>query len=255
MRKKTAVKAMYVLDGGTFLYETAMMVFGKTGETHERIFTPFYAFDTEEGWVLYDTGWPSEAVPLLEGMGWEPKITEENSAVGQLGKIGVSPSDVKKIIVSHLHVDHAGGLQFFPDAQVYVQKDELSYAYYPNSFQALAYARETFAIPDIKWEILEGDGAILPGLTAILANGHTPGLQGLVVELHESGFVLLCADACYLRENFEQSIPPGNTWNAVLAQYALKRYQALQAILDARFFPGHEYDFFTKEVEIGTAIA
>ncbi len=190
---------------------------------------------------------------MLVDLGMDPKITDENFGVGQLKKIGVTPTDVTKIILSHLHVDHAGGLQFLPDAQVYVQKDELAYAFYPNSFQAFAYARETFTDPDIKWQVMDGDGVILPGLTAILASGHTPGLQGLVVELPKSGFILLCADACYLRENYEQNLPPGNVWNPVLAQYALKRYQALRAILGARFFPGHEYDFFTKEIEIAKA--
>lgn len=248
MREKTRVKRMFVFDGGSFVYETSMMVFGKEGR--QRVFTPFYALDTEEGWILYDTGWPPEAVPLLAELGMEPKVGDENNAVGQLGKIGVAASDVAKIVLSHLHVDHSGGLQYFPDAQVYVQKDELAYAMHPNSFQALAYARETFGMPDIKWELMEGDGVILPGVTAILANGHTPGLQGLVVELPESGFILLCADACYLRENFETGTPPGNAWNAVLAQYSLKRYRALQALLGARFFPGHEYEFFTEEIEL-----
>jgi N-acyl homoserine lactone hydrolase len=170
-----------------------------------------------------------------------------------LKKIGVSPSDVGKIVLSHLHADHAGGLQYFPDTPVAVQKDELAYAFYPNSFQALAYARETFDMPDIQWEVMEGDGVILPGITALLAPGHTPGLQGLVVELPESGFILLGADACYLQENYEQDLPPGNAWNPVQAQYGLKRYEALQAILGARFFPGHDYEFFTKEVEVARA--
>ncbi len=253
MREKTRVKRMFVLDGGSFLYETAMMVFGKAGETHARVFTPFYAFDTEEGWILYDTGWPPEAVPMLRDLGMDPRVEEVNSAVGQLKRIGVEPSEVSRVILSHLHVDHAGGLQFFPDAQVCVQKDELAYALYPNSFQALPYFRETFNLPDIKWEVMEGDGVVLPGLTTLLASGHTPGIQGLVVELPESGFLLLGTDACYLRENYEQNLPPGNVWNPVLAQYALKRYQALQALLGARFFPGHEYDFFTKEVRIAEA--
>ena len=254
MRNKTKVKRMFVLDGGSFLYETSMMVFGRTEESRHRIFTPFYAFDTEEGWILYDTGWAPEAVPVLVELGMDPEISDSNSAVGQLKKIGVSPSDVTKIVMSHLHVDHAGGLRDFPDARVFVQKDEIAYALYPNSFQALTYFQDAFTHPNVQWEVMEGDGVILPGLTAVLANGHTPGLQGLVVELPESGFILLCSDACYLRENFEQGLPPGNAWDPVLAQYALKRYQALQALLGARCFPGHEYEFFTKEIEIGKAI-
>lgn len=253
MRGKTKVRRMFILDGGSFLYETAMMVFGTNGETHQRVFTPFYAFDTEEGWILYDTGWSPAALPILADLGMEPRVEEENSAAGQLAGLGVRPSEVRKIVLSHLHVDHAGGLAFFPEAQVCVQKDELAYALYPNSFQALAYFRETFTLPDTRWEILEGDSAILPGLTTILASGHTPGLQGLVVELPQSGFILLGADACYLRENLEQNLPPGNAWNPVLAQYALKRYQAMQSLLGARLFPGHDYGFFTEEVEIGTA--
>ncbi|MGW8321465.1 MAG: MBL fold metallo-hydrolase, partial [Thermodesulfobacteriota bacterium] len=119
MRDKTRVKRMFVLDGGSFQYETPMMVFGKVeAETHQRVFTPIYAFDTEEGWVLYDTGWPPDAIPMLVELGMDPKIGDENCVVEQLKKIGVVPSDIKKIILSHLHVDHAGGLQFFPEAQV-----------------------------------------------------------------------------------------------------------------------------------------
>ena len=99
MREKTRVRRMFVLDGGSFQYETAMMVFGKVdGETHQRAFSPIYAFETEEGWILYDTGWPPEAIPMLVELGMDPKIGEENSAVEQLKKIGVAPSDVTKII-------------------------------------------------------------------------------------------------------------------------------------------------------------
>ncbi len=106
MREKTRVRRMFVLDGGSFLYETGMMVFGKVGETHQRVFTPIYAFETEEGWVLYDTGWPPEAIPMLVDLGMDPKIGDENSAVGQLKKIGVEPSEVTKIILSHLHHEY-----------------------------------------------------------------------------------------------------------------------------------------------------
>ncbi len=57
MRKKTRVRRLFVLDGGSFIYETGMMKFGMDMDKRQRICTPFYAFDTEEGWVLYDTGW------------------------------------------------------------------------------------------------------------------------------------------------------------------------------------------------------
>ena len=254
MRKKTRVKNMFVLDGGTLAYSYGLMVFGKELDKRQRIFTPFYAFDTEEGWVLFDTGWPQEAVPILEAMGWEPRISVKNTAVAQIEQIGISTSDVTKIILSHMHVDHVGGLLSFPDAEVYVQKDEYAYAMHPNSFQALAYAEQTFHSPQVKWRYLEGDNVILPGMTGVLAQGHTPGLQALVVELPVSGFRILCADSAYLMENLETSLPGGNCWNPVLAQYAVKRLKALKSMLGADCFPGHDHAFFSQEVRIGQEI-
>ena len=124
MKKKTRVRRMFVLDGGSFVYETGMMKFGMELDKRQRICTPFYSFDTEEGWFLYDTGWSPSVLPLLCQLGMVPEIGEENSAVNQLKKIGVAASDISSIILSHLHADHAGGLSFFPYAKVYVQKDE-----------------------------------------------------------------------------------------------------------------------------------
>lgn len=253
MREKTKVKRMFILDAGSFVYEMGMMTFGQNLEEKKLIFTPFFAFDTEEGWILYDTGWPPEAVPLLKQLGMEPQITDENSVIGQIKKIGLKPSDISTIILSHMHVDHAGGLKFFPDAKVYVQKDEFAYAFHPNSFNSTAYLSFAFDNPNIKWNFLEGDTQIIPGLTAMLANGHTPGLQGLVVELPQSGFFLLGADSAYLKKNIEEDLPPGSSWNPILGQYSIKRFKVLAKLLDARYLPGHDYEFFTKEVNLAQA--
>ena len=250
MKEQTKVKKMFILVGGSFLYKPGMMEFGKESEKRQRIFDPIFAFDTEEGWALYDTGLSQDAVPGLESRGAEPHISEENIVVGQLQKIGVSPTEVTKVIMSHLHQDHTGGIQFFPDAEIYVQKDEYSYAQFPNAFQAELYDQEIFDLPDVKWNLLEGDRVIIPGLTVMLANGHTPGLQGLIIELPESGYYLLGADSVYLKENIENEHPPGNVWNTILAEYSIKRFKALQSILDAQFFPGHDYDFYNNEVKL-----
>lgn len=253
MKEKTKVKKMFILDGGSFVYEVGMMKFGKDLDKHQRIFTPFFAFDTEEGWILYDTGWPQEAVPLIEAMGLKPEILESNSAEEQLKKIGVAPGDVSKVIISHLHVDHAGGLKYFPGATVCVQKDEYAYAHHPNSFQALTYFANAFNMPNIKWNFLEGDEVLIPGLYAILANGHTPGLQGLIVELPESGYYILGSDSAYLTENIAENLPPGSSWNPIVAQYSIKRLKTLAAMMGGRYFPGHDYDFFTKEIKLAKA--
>jgi N-acyl homoserine lactone hydrolase len=253
MREKSKVKRMFILDGGSISYDVGMMKYGTDLDKKTRVATPFYAFDTEEGWVLFDTGWPKGASPLLEMLGYEPDIQEFNTADEQIKKLGLKTSDISKIIISHMHVDHTGGLQYFPDAEVYVQKDEYAYANHPNSFQATPYVADTFNMPGIKWRFLEGDDVILPGLTVIMAGGHTPGLQALIVEVPQSGFYILGGDSAYLRENIEKNIPPGSAWNPVIGQYSIKRLKAIQKLLDAQFFPGHEFAFFKENVKTDEA--
>ncbi len=253
MKEKTKVRSMYVLDGGSFLYDKGMMTFGRDLEKRVPVFIPFYAFDTEDGWFLYDTGWPIEAPPILEAMGWEPKITEENMAVEQLAKIGVNAGDVTGIIISHLHADHVGNLRSFPDAAFYVQKDEYTYALHPNTFNATAYFQFLFDLPEANWNILQGDREIIPGLTTFMAAGHTPGLQGLVVDLPESGFYVLSADSAYLEENIIDDLPPGGCWDPVCAQYSVTRLKALAKLLGAEHWPGHDFEFFTQKARIHEA--
>lgn len=253
MKQKTKVKQMYILDGGDFLYETGMLKYGAVNEGRTRVAVPFYAFDTSEGVVMYDTGWFEDIIPLLEQMGLEPKVASSNNALNQLKKIGISPADVKKIIVSHLHVDHVGGLKYFPEAEVYVQKDEYAYACNPDAFLALAYQKAAFSDPNIKWKFLQGDTSVMPGLTLIMASGHTPGLQGLIAELPESGFYILGSDSAYLQENIDNNIPAGNSWNPVAGQYTITRFRAIQSVLNARYFPGHDFEFFTKSVKYAQA--
>lgn len=253
MKEKTKVKAMYILDGGSFMYDVGMMQWGMNLGTPKRIIVPFFAFETDQGWILYDTGWGPQNPPILESMGMEPIITEDNMVVAQLNKIGVTPKDVTKIIISHLHVDHGGGIPSFPHAEIIVQKDEFAYARYPNAFQARIYNRKLFEIPDVKWNLLAGDIEIMPGMAVMLANGHTPGMQALVVELPESGYFILGGDSIYLVENIEQGHPPGNVWNTVMAEYSVKRLKTLTAILDGRLLPGHDFDYYNNELKLGQA--
>jgi len=74
MREKSKVKKMFILDGGSISYDVGMMMYGTDLDKKMRVATPFYAFDTEDGWILFDTGWPLMAVPILEAIGFEPDI-------------------------------------------------------------------------------------------------------------------------------------------------------------------------------------
>lgn len=101
---------------------------------NEWIKLPVMAFliETEDGYILYDTGsnpeamtsyWPKnlqEIYPLYQ----KPEERLEN----QLALCGVKPEDVKTVVISHMHLDHAGGLYLFPHADIYVPKQDYEYA-------------------------------------------------------------------------------------------------------------------------------
>ncbi|TIV74522.1 MAG: MBL fold metallo-hydrolase, partial [Mesorhizobium sp.] len=58
-------------------------------------------------------------------------MTEEDWLVPRLASIGMSTSDISHVVQSHLHFDHAGGLEWLTHAKVYVQRDELAFARNP----------------------------------------------------------------------------------------------------------------------------
>ena len=107
---------------------------------------------------------------------------------------GVDPRDVEFVVLTHLHWDHAGNCDLFPDARVLVQQEELRYAVAPGRF-----FRKSFLAPMSGWptppylmpnlETVDGETELAPGLRLVRAPGHTPGSQAVIVDT-ETGLVL-----------------------------------------------------------------
>ena len=68
----------------------------------------------------------------------------------------MQPGDVDLVIQSHLHFDHAGGLEWLRHAPVLVQREELAFAFYPPVYQREVYVRDDFD-HGLDWRPLEGD--------------------------------------------------------------------------------------------------
>lgn len=182
---------------------------------------PFYLIEHPDGYVLFDTGNAYEVVDnKLEHWGegllaaYDPVMSEEQWVVNAIQELGVKPEDIKYVILSHLHLDHAGGVGHFPNAKYIVQRKELHFAYVPDFYMKAAYIRKDFD-KDVDWLILEGwrdnkydvfgDGKILIYFTP----GHTPGHQSVLVNLDEDGPFFLTADSCYTTENLDEDVLPG----------------------------------------------
>jgi glyoxylase-like metal-dependent hydrolase (beta-lactamase superfamily II) len=124
---------------------------------------------------------------------------------GGLRQIGLEPSDVTIVVLSHLHFDHCGGVVertdtgsprlAFPHARHLIQRQEWDVALHPtNPRDAAAYrhAPECLgSLTDRQLDLLDGPTAITPSVRAIPTGGHTPTHQCVVVESQGAGLVHL----------------------------------------------------------------
>ncbi|MDN5939200.1 MAG: N-acyl homoserine lactonase family protein [Salinisphaera sp.] len=138
---------------------------------------------------------------------------EEHRLDVAIARTGHDIRDIKGVIIGHLHIDHAGGLEFFrgTDVPIYVHEQELAAAYI-----GVATKRELGPyLPHIldfnfNWQTLNGPRIeILPGMTLYHTPGHTPGLMGLMVELRDHAPFLFTSDQFMFREHYEDGTPLG----------------------------------------------
>jgi N-acyl homoserine lactone hydrolase len=148
-----------------------------------------------EGAGLVDTGY---GTPLELIKDYRPV----NASVAEaLRKHDVDPSDIRWIINSHLHFDHCGQNAVFPHAPLYVQRAEYERRNDPDYtvVEWLNYA-------GARWELLDGESEIVPGIRAVTTPGHTPGHQSIQIET-TAGPALMTGDACWTVEMLEGAAP------------------------------------------------
>ena len=216
----------------------------------------FYVVRHPKGNVLFDTGnndkliadpnyWPT----ALAGL--KPAMTPDVAIDVQLKKIGLSPDDIKYVVLSHMHLDHGGNIAKFPKSTLVVQRDEVRNAFWPAAGTGGPYVLGDFAaLRDGAQKMiqLEGDLDIFGDGTVVVKRwvAHTPGSQMMTVKLKKTGLVILTGDNVYFRENVEKNLPP----NIVLAYYPSGFYTAYEwirqqmATQKADFFTAHDPDAF-----------
>jgi N-acyl homoserine lactone hydrolase len=169
-----------------------------------------YLVKHAQGWLLWDTGIADAVAAMPNGQApSDPKAIHwrrPKTLAAQLEQLGVKPSDIKAMAVSHTHPDHIGNVELFPTAMLYVQKTEYEW---PGPNNAPRFKPEH---PVTK---LEGDRDVFgDGSVTILATpGHTPGHQSLLVKLPKTGAVVLSGDAAHFRDNWDNRRVPSINFN------------------------------------------
>ncbi|HVQ75067.1 MAG TPA: N-acyl homoserine lactonase family protein [Candidatus Binatia bacterium] len=238
------VTALYALQNGFLGFERSGLFYGDRSAERVAIPVSCWLIQTPSANVLFDTGIAPRAVAGLLRSDPLARFGEEDLLVHRLDGLGLEPDDVQMVVLSHLHFDHAGGAALFPHSELVVQKDEYAAAHYPAPFYESAYYRKNFDLPGYRWRLLDGDAELLPGVTVLRSDGHTPGHQSLLVELPETGPVILAADCCYWQESIDREIPPGFVWEPARALHSIKRLKTIARLLRGRIFPGHDPVFW-----------
>jgi len=243
------VQALYALQNGFMGFERSGLFYGELSGDRVQIPVTCYLIRTSDATILFDTGLSPRAIPGLRRTDPLARFTEEDLLVHRLDSLGLEPASVDLVVLSHLHYDHAGGAALFQDSELIVQQDEYSYAHYPASFFASFYYRKNFDLPDYRWRLLDGDAELVPGITALRSDGHTPGHQSLLVELPQTGPVILAGDCCYWQQSIDRETPPGVVWDPTRAMHSIKRLKTIARLMGGRIFPSHDPAFWATAVK------
>lgn len=168
-------------------------------------------------------------------------------------RLGIRPEQVTDVVLTHIHWDHADGADFFPNATVWIQKDE--YAYYTGEawqkdrkgegaekeVVAKLVARNVAG----QLRFVDGDAQpILPGVTCYTGGRHTYASQYVVAETAK-GPVVLASDNAYLYLNLASRAPIAQTYDADANLRAQDRMRTLSARSQI-IVPGHDPEVFTR---------
>lgn len=150
---------------------------GKDGAPDRKIVVCAYVIEHPDGLVLFDTG-IGVADPESEAY-WQPvrrSLREE---------LGVAFDDVRIVVNCHLHADHAGGNPSFAGTPIFAQTVE------HDAAQEDGYTISTIVdFQGARYELLDGEADVLPGLRVIPTIGHSPGHQSLVIDTSAGRYIL-----------------------------------------------------------------
>lgn len=214
---------------------------------------PALLLETGEGWLLLDTGFNTALLrdPALRrrfypSPNYQPELPpgDGEPLLEALDAVGVDLSDVTAVALSHLHVDHAGGLKHFAGrVPVHVQRAELDYGLsgHPGP-ESYSMARIDYDDPRIDWRLADGDREIVPGVTALLTAGHTPGHQSFVVDIEGGGGYVFACDAADLTENIAAESAIGSFLHVSPEQTVdqIRRLKDIGARRGYPVVPGHD---------------
>ena len=241
---------LYQISSGTLTLDKSGLTAGKDIGKMITVPVAMYILDHPRGLVVFDTGNADDVSGDGCNAYWgeglckaiTPKQSRDEVIDRQLQKFGYKVDDVKFVVYSHFHLDHAGNIELFPKATHVVQKKELQFAWWPEKWYSGAYVMKDYdETRNFKYLELAGDFDLYgDGSVQIVSTpGHTAGHQSLMVKLPKTGTVLLAGDAIYTSEN-ENGVAAGLALSLYNSFASTARLKSLRDATNGQLWFSHD---------------
>ena len=233
---------------------------------------PIYAWVIEhpEGIIVVDTGETARAAEPGYFPWWHPYyklnvrewVYPEEEIGPQMESLGIKPADVRWVVLTHLHTDHAGGLHHFPEVDILVSRTEYQQALrfggrlngylqnrWPKWFapHLIDFANQPFGPFPSSYTLTQaGDVVLVPTI------GHTAGHLSVIVQ-DGSTSTFLAGDTSYTQQLLLDGVVDGVSESDDAAKQTIGHIQTYLTSVPTIYLPSHDPESVTR-LENGTVV-
>ncbi len=233
---------LYVFDcGGLTLSNLDMFNVTAEESSVTEMFVPCYLIEHDKGRLFWDGGLPKNVadaegpVDIEGGSMWYDRWI-----IDQLADMSISTQDIDYVAFSHLHFDHAGAANSFTDSTVLMQKTEWDGAF--NAGEGFIDTSLFDGLKNADVKFLQGDYDVFGdgSVQIIYAPGHTTGHQVLLLDLENTGKLMLSGDLYHTRANRRLRRAPLFNVDAAQTHKSMDKIEALLIETGATLWIEHD---------------
>lgn len=249
---------IYAFQCGVINTQTHYMLKDTRVGTPFRVPVPFFLIKHGEDWIAFDTGVNVQATkdPVAHlgeerARAFTPEMKSEDEFRVQIKKLGLQPKDLKALILSHSHFDHAGSVRNFrrTNVPIIIQNGEFTEVkkVADSGKSGICLIGDFECFNELTFKVIDGVYDLFSDRSVILfpTPGHTMGHQSLYVKTDEGNAFILPADALYTSENLEKMIPYNSAADLPLLMQNFSVFK-MMSMMGVEVAPSHDPDYWAN---------